>query len=88
MRPRGTIVLKSTYQGEAVPVNLTLIVVDEITLIGSRCGPFAPAIRLLVQRQIDVESLIQARYSLDDGVVALERAAQKGTLKVILDVAR
>jgi threonine dehydrogenase-like Zn-dependent dehydrogenase len=84
VRPRGTIVLKSTYQGEALPVNLTAIVVDEITLIGSRCGPFEPAIRLLTNRQIDVESLIQARFSLNDGVAAFERAAQKGTLKVII----
>jgi threonine dehydrogenase-like Zn-dependent dehydrogenase len=86
VRPRGTIVLKSTYQGEALPVNLTSIVVDEITLIGSRCGPFEPAIRLLANRQIDVEPLIQARYSLNDGVAAFERAAQKGMLKVIVEM--
>jgi threonine dehydrogenase-like Zn-dependent dehydrogenase len=85
-RPRGTIVLKSTYEGKALPVNLTLIVVDEITLIGSRCGPFAPAIRLLANKQIDVESLIQARFSLGDGVAAFERAAQKGTLKVLVEM--
>ncbi len=84
VRPRGTIVLKSTYQGEALPVNLTKMVVDEIALIGSRCGPFEPAIRLLAHNQIDVESLIQARFSLNDGVAAFERAAQKGTLKVIV----
>ncbi len=84
VRPRGTIVLKSTYQGEALPVNLTLVVVDEITLVGSRCGPFEPAIRLLANKQIDVEPLIQARYSLDQGVAAFERAALKGLLKVII----
>jgi len=84
VRPRGTIVLKSTYQGEALPVNLTMIVVDEITLIGSRCGPFEPAIRLLANRQVDVESMIQARYPLDEGLAAFERAAVKGTLKVIV----
>ncbi len=84
VRPRGTIVLKSTYAGDAVPVNLTQVVVDEVSLIGSRCGPFAPAIRLLANKQVDVESLIQARFSLDDGVAAFERAAQKGTLKVIV----
>jgi threonine dehydrogenase-like Zn-dependent dehydrogenase len=86
VRPRGTIVLKSTYQGEALPVNLTSIVVDEITLIGSRCGPFEPAIRLLASKQVDVESLIQARFSLNDGMAAFERAAQKGTLKVIVEI--
>ena len=69
-----------------MPVNLTMIVVDEITLIGSRCGPFEPAIRLLANRQIDVASLIQARFSLDDGVAAFERAAAKGTLKVIVEM--
>ncbi len=84
VRPRGTIVLKSTYQGEALPVNLTAIVVDEITLIGSRCGPFEPAIRLLANQQVDVESMIQARYALDDGLAAFERAGTKGTLKVIV----
>ncbi len=86
VRPRGTIVLKSTYQGEALPVNLTSMVVDEITLIGSRCGPFEPAIRLLARQQIDVESLIEARFSLNDGVAAFERAAQKGTLKVLVEM--
>jgi threonine dehydrogenase-like Zn-dependent dehydrogenase len=86
VRPRGTIVLKSTYQGEALPVNLTAIVVDEITLVGSRCGPFQPAIQLLANKQVDVESLIQARYALDDGVAAFERAAQKGALKVIVEM--
>jgi threonine dehydrogenase-like Zn-dependent dehydrogenase len=86
VRPRGAIVLKSTYQGEALPVNLTMIVVDEVTLIGSRCGPFEPAIRLLANRQIDVESLIQARFSLNEGVAAFERAAQKGQLKVVVEM--
>ena len=86
VQPRGTIVLKSTYEGKALPVNLTMIVVDEITLIGSRCGPFKPAIRLLANKQIDVESLIQARFSLDDGVAAFERAALQGTLKVLVEM--
>jgi threonine dehydrogenase-like Zn-dependent dehydrogenase len=85
VRPRGTIVLKSTYHG-AIAVNLTRVVVDEVTLIGSRCGPFPPAIRLLANHQIDVEPLIQARYSLDDGVAAFEHAAQKGKLKVIVEM--
>jgi threonine dehydrogenase-like Zn-dependent dehydrogenase len=84
-RPRGTIVLKSTYHGE-LAVNLTMVVVDEVSLVGSRCGPFEPAIRLLEQRLVDVESLIQARYPLDDGLAAFERAATKGTLKVMLEM--
>ena len=86
VRPRGTIVLKSTYEGQALPVNLTMVVVDEVSLVGSRCGPFDPAIRLLANRQVDVESLIQARYSLAEGVAAFERAAQHGTLKVIVEM--
>lgn len=85
VRPRGTIVLKSTYHGE-ITVDLTKVVVDEVTLIGSRCGPFSPAIRLLANHQIDVEPLIQARYSLDEGVAAFERAAQQGTLKVVVEM--
>ena len=85
VRPRGTIVLKSTYHGE-IQVNLAAVVVDEVTLIGSRCGPFPPAIRLLANHQIGVDPLIQARYSLDDGVAAFDRAAQKGTLKVIVEM--
>jgi threonine dehydrogenase-like Zn-dependent dehydrogenase len=83
VRPRGTIVLKSTYHGE-MAAHLTQIVVDEITLIGSRCGPFKPAIHLLANRQIDVDSMIHAKYSLDEGVAAFERASTRGTLKVIV----
>lgn len=87
VRPRGTIVLKSTYHGE-IQVDLTRVVVDEVTVIGSRCGPFPPAIRLLANHLIDVEPLIQARYSLADGIAAFERAAQKGTLKVIVQMVK
>jgi len=83
VRPRGTIVLKSTYHGD-LTVNLSLVVVDEVTLIGSRCGPFEPAIRLLANKQIEVEALIQARYSIDEGLAAFERAATKGVLKVVV----
>jgi len=83
VRPRGTIVLKSTYHDD-VTVNLTMVVVDEVQLIGSRCGPFDPAIRLLEDRLVDVESLIHARYSLAESLAAFERAATRGTLKVML----
>ena len=82
-RSRGTIVLKSTYHGE-VSVNMTDFVIREMSIIGSRCGPFAPAIRLLAGGQIDVEPLTHARFSLNDGIRALEQAAQPGTLKVLL----
>ena len=63
-----------------------MIVVDEVTLVGSRCGPFPAALRLLEQRLIDVESLVHATYPLDEGVVAFERAAAPGVLKVLLEV--
>ncbi|MCC6804157.1 MAG: alcohol dehydrogenase, partial [Anaerolineae bacterium] len=85
VEPRGTIILKSTYL-ELPRVNLTRIAVDEIRVIGSRCGPFDAALRLLASGTIDVESLIDARYPLDDGLNAVEHAARKGTLKVLLEI--
>lgn len=83
VRPLGTLVLKSTYAG-SVTLSLTKIVVDEIKVIGSRCGPFAPALRLLSQRQIMVEPLIDGRYPLADGLAAMAHAAQHGVRKVLL----
>jgi 2-desacetyl-2-hydroxyethyl bacteriochlorophyllide A dehydrogenase len=85
VRPRGTIVLKSTYKGD-VRVNLSSIVVDEITLLGSRCGPFEPALALIESRQVDPTGLIDARYPLDEAMKAFDHAAQKGTLKIILEM--
>jgi threonine dehydrogenase-like Zn-dependent dehydrogenase len=84
VRPRGKLVLKSTYQ-EQVSADLSGIVVDEVQVIGSRCGPFAPALRLLAQGLVDVEALIETRLPLDKGVTALEMAAGKGSLKVLLE---
>lgn len=84
VRPRGTMVLKSTYHG-LLDVNMSMVVVDEIQLIGSRCGPFAPALRLLEMGLVDVTSLIHAHYSLDEGLAAFEHAARKGTLKIVLE---
>jgi alcohol dehydrogenase len=83
VKPRGTLVLKSTFQGQN-EVNLTSIVVDEVSLVGSRCGPFAPALRLLVKRLVDVESLITATYPLGEALAAFEQARTKSTLKVLL----
>ena len=85
VKPRGTLVLKSTFHGN-VEVNLSMLVVDEITLVGSRCGPFAPALRLLERGLVAVESLVSAIYPLDEGLAAFERAQKKETLKVILDI--
>jgi threonine dehydrogenase-like Zn-dependent dehydrogenase len=86
LRPRGTLVLKSTYAG-SLTVNMSRMAVDEITLIGSRCGPFAPALELLARQRVEVRSLIQARYPLHAGVQALEHARQPGVIKVVIDVA-
>ncbi len=83
LRPRGTLVLKSTYRGE-LTLNLSPFVVDEITVIGSRCGPFAPALRLMEKREIDPAILIAAQYPLEQALRAFEIAAQPGTLKVLL----
>jgi threonine dehydrogenase-like Zn-dependent dehydrogenase len=83
VRPRGVLVLKSTFHGD-VTLNLSMLVVDEITLLGSRCGPFPVALRLLEQRLVEVEPLIHATYPLDQGLVAFEQAAAPGVLKVLL----
>lgn len=83
IRPRGTLVLKSTYRG-GINVNFSSLVVDEINLIGSRCGPFAPALRLLESRQVDPTVLIDAEYSLENALKAFERAACPGVLKVLV----
>ena len=85
VRPRGRLVMKSTFHGDA-SLNLSMLVVNEVTLIGSRCGPFAPALRLLAQGLVDVESLISERYALDEGLRAFERAVAPGILKVLLQV--
>ncbi len=84
VRPLGALVLKSTFH-DLTPANLTRVVVDEIRVIGSRCGPFEAAIRVLAQQQVDVHSLIVARYSLDDGLEAIKTVAQPGVLKVLLE---
>ena len=83
LRPRGTLVLKSTYRGE-VTLALAPFVVDEITIVGSRCGPFAPALRLLERGEIDPLPLIAERFPLGHAVDAMEAAARPGMMKVLL----
>ena len=85
VRPRGTIVLKSTVAAQST-LHLAPIVIDAIRLQGSRFGPFAPALRALSQRRVDVLPLISARYSLDEGLDAFEQAGKKGMLKVLVQV--
>ena len=83
VRPRGTIVLKSTVAaGKAM--NLAPLVIDEINVVGSRCGSFREAIRALAEKRIDVASLIHRRMRLDQGVEAMDLAGRPGVLKVIL----
>jgi threonine dehydrogenase-like Zn-dependent dehydrogenase len=82
-RPRGTLVLKSTFQG-ATGIDAARIVVDEISIIGSRCGRFAPALELLRRDAVDVSSLITDEFALADGLRAMQRATEIGVLKVLL----
>lgn len=83
VRPRGTIVLKSTFaSGKAL--NLAPLVIDEIQVVGSRCGPFKEAIRALDEKSVDVASLVHRRMKLEQGVEAMELAARPGVLKVLL----
>jgi len=83
IRPRGTLILKSTYKGE-INVNFSAIVVDEINIIGSRCGPFEPALRLMESKQVDPIDLIMNEFELSDALKAFERAAETGVLKVLV----
>ena len=83
LRARGTLVMKSTYAGE-LTVNASSIVVDEITLIGSRCGPFPKALQILADRAVDVRPLLHATYALHDAVSAFHHAQRSGTLKVLV----
>lgn len=84
LRPRGTLVMKSTYAGD-LTFNASSVVVDEITLVGSRCGPFAPALRLLAGAEIDPTDLIHARYPLSDAIAAFEHVQRPGVLKVLVE---
>jgi len=83
IRPRGTMLLKSTYKGE-MNVNFSSIVVDEIKIIGSRCGPFEPALRLMESRQVDPTVLIDSEFILGEALKAFEHAAETGVLKVLV----
>jgi threonine dehydrogenase-like Zn-dependent dehydrogenase len=83
VRPRGTVILKSTVHG-MVAVDTAPLIVNEITLVGSRCGRFEAAIPLLEGRAIRVEPMIAASYPLREAPDAFARAAERGTLKVLL----
>src|SRR3989454_8638082 len=85
VRPRGTVVLKSTYAG-ALTFDASAVVVHELTLVGSRCGPFAPALRLLAERRVDVEPLVHARHPLAPAVTAFQDPPRPRGLKVLLGI--
>ena len=82
VQSRGTIVLKGTYKGY-VNNNLSELVVEEITLVGSRCGPFSPALHLLENCLIDPAPIITDYYPLSEGISAFRQAEQPGVLKVL-----
>ena len=85
LRPRGTLILKSTY-ANPLSLDISAIVVDEITLLGSRCGPFASALQLLAEGKIKVLDLIEAKYPLEDGLTAFAHAQKRGVLKILLEM--
>jgi threonine dehydrogenase-like Zn-dependent dehydrogenase len=85
VKPRGTIILKSTFHG-ATQLNTSRIVVDEISIVGSRCGRFENALNLLEANKVDVESLIAGEFELTDGVAAMAEAQRPGMLKVLLKI--
>jgi threonine dehydrogenase-like Zn-dependent dehydrogenase len=85
VNPRGKIVLKTTVAAHR-RLDFNRLVIDEITLIGSRCGPFPPAIEALAEKKIDVKPMIDAVYPLEEGEQALRQAGKKGALKILLKI--
>lgn len=84
-KPRGVLVLKSTV-ATGKELNLAPIVIDEITVLGSRCGQFAPALRLLENNRIDFSPFISKIYSIDDAIEAFEANKSKETLKILIKI--
>ncbi len=85
VRPGGTIVLKSTFEGQ-MEIDMSALVVDEITVIGSRCGPFDAALQMLADGKINLDGMVMGRYPLSDALAAIGRAAERGVLKVLLEM--
>ena len=85
VRPRGTIVLKTTVAGTQT-LAWAPFVIDEVTLVGSRCGPFDRALEALENGLVEVQPLIADRFNISNGLLALQRAQQKGVLKVLLEM--
>jgi threonine dehydrogenase-like Zn-dependent dehydrogenase len=83
VRPEGTLVLKSTYPG-LLEADLSSVVVDEVRIVGSRCGPFPTALRLLAWGLVDVAPLVEAIYPLAEALAAVDHAGRRGALKVLV----
>jgi len=83
VRPRGTVVLNSTFRGE-LTLDPASVVVDELTLMASRCGPFPPALRLLAAGQVATAPLVEARYPLAEALAAFEHATRPAAFKVLV----
>ncbi|MBX9600778.1 MAG: alcohol dehydrogenase catalytic domain-containing protein [Bryobacteraceae bacterium] len=83
VQPRGTVVMKSTVH-EAVTIHTAPMIVNEVTLVGSRCGRFEPAMRLIKSGKLNLDAMIADRFLLADAPRAFRRAAEKGVLKVML----
>ena len=81
---RGTVVMKSTVHDRAA-VDFSHVIVQEISLIGSRCGRFEPAVKLLKSGKLNLDAMIDSRFPLSEAVQAFARASEKGVLKVLLD---
>jgi threonine dehydrogenase-like Zn-dependent dehydrogenase len=86
VRPRGTVVLKTTVAGTQT-LAWAPFVIDEVTLVGSRCGPFDQALQALESGRVDVSAMVSRRFDLTEGLAALEHARTRPVLKVLLDVA-
>jgi threonine dehydrogenase-like Zn-dependent dehydrogenase len=84
VRPRGTVVLKTTCEAKTGG-NLTPLVVNEVTLLGSRCGPFNEALAALARKQIDVQSMVSRQVPLSEGLAALEQANDPQNTKILLN---
>ena len=83
LHPRGVLVLKSTFHG-TTEIEAAALVVNEISVVGSRCGRFAPALELLKTGAVDVESLVSEEFPLSAGMRAMKRAGEPGVLKILL----
>ncbi|MEP3480201.1 MAG: alcohol dehydrogenase catalytic domain-containing protein [Fuerstiella sp.] len=85
VRPCGTVVLKTTVANNH-QLALSAVVIDEVNIVGSRCGPFQPALQMLERKEVDVERLVSASYPLTDGIAAFQHAQQPDALKVLLEI--